>query len=104
MGGRGIGGLKMRVGRECSISRGWARLYSGGIHVGRVREGSQCYEWGHGRGSSSKSSEVVSTSEGPIWSRYSIALTCPVRSHFQRTLSKERWNQGWDERYRSSTE
>ena len=30
----------MRVGRECSISRGGARLYSGGIHVGGVRGGS----------------------------------------------------------------
>ena len=29
-----------RVGGECSISRGGARLYSGGIHVGGVREGS----------------------------------------------------------------
>ena len=32
-----IRGLKTRVGRERSISRGGARLYSGGIHVGRVR-------------------------------------------------------------------
>ena len=29
-----------RVGRECSISRQRARLYSGGIHVGGVRGGS----------------------------------------------------------------
>ena len=29
----------MRVGRECSISRG-GRLHSGGIHVGGVRGGS----------------------------------------------------------------
>ena len=29
-------GLKTKVGRECSISRG-ERLYSGGIHVGGVR-------------------------------------------------------------------
>ena len=39
-----------------------------------------------------------------IWSKRSIALTCPARSHFQRTQSKERWGQGWDERYRSSRE
>ena len=32
--------LKTRVGRECSISRRRARLNSGGIHVGGVREGS----------------------------------------------------------------
>ena len=38
MGGWGIRGLEMRVGRECSISKGGgARLYSGGIHVGGVR-------------------------------------------------------------------
>ena len=30
--------------------------------------------------------------------------TCPARSHFQRTQSKERWGQGLDERYRSSRE
>ena len=35
-----IGGLETRMGRECSISRGGARLYSEGIHVGGVREGS----------------------------------------------------------------
>ena len=32
----GIGGLETRVGRESSVSRGGARLYSGGIHVGGV--------------------------------------------------------------------
>ena len=37
MGRWGIRGLKTRVGRECSISRGRTRLYSGGIHVGGVR-------------------------------------------------------------------
>ena len=46
----------------------------------------------------------MSTLDGPIWSKCSIALTCPARSHFQGTLSKERWGQGWDERYRSSRE
>ena len=45
---------------------------------------------------------AVSTLDGPIWSKYSIALTYPARFHFQRTLSKDRWVQGWDERYRSS--
>ena len=34
----GIRSLKTRVGRECSISRRRARLYSGGMHVGGVRE------------------------------------------------------------------
>ena len=40
----------------------------------------------------------------PIWSRCNIALTCPARSHFQRTQSRERCGQGLDERYRSSRE
>ena len=40
MGKWGIRGLEMRVGQECSISRGGARSYSGGIHVGRVQGGS----------------------------------------------------------------
>ena len=46
----------------------------------------------------------MSTLDGPIWSRCSIALTCPTRSHFQRTKSRKRWGQGWDERYHSSRE
>ena len=41
MGRRGIRGLNTSVGQECSISRVGARLYSGGIHVGGVREGSR---------------------------------------------------------------
>ena len=47
MGRWGIGGLEMGdrrfgdgVTRECSIGRGGARLYSGGIRVGGVRGGS----------------------------------------------------------------
>ena len=40
MGRRGIRGLKMRVGWECSISRRRTRLYNGGICVGEVRGGS----------------------------------------------------------------
>ena len=46
----------------------------------------------------------MSTLDGPIWSRYRIALACPTRSHFQRTLSRERWGHSWDERYRLSRE
>ena len=37
---RGVRGLKTKVGWECSISRGEARLYNGGMHVGEVRGGS----------------------------------------------------------------
>ena len=37
MGQLGIRSLKTTVGRECSISRRGARLYSGGIRVGGVR-------------------------------------------------------------------
>ena len=40
MGGWGISGLKTRVGRESSVSKGGARFHSGGIHVGGVRGGS----------------------------------------------------------------
>ena len=94
-------------GRECNISREGARLYSGGIHVGGVRRESHSATSGDTAREAApgmravKSSEfggkVVSTFDGPIWSRCSIALTCPARSHFQRTLSKERWGLGWDE-------
>ena len=31
----------------------------------------------------------MSTSDGPTWSRCSIALTCAARSHFQRTQSRK---------------
>ena len=40
MGRWGIRSLETRVGRESSVSRGGARLHSGGIHVGKVRRGS----------------------------------------------------------------
>ena len=33
----------------------------------------------------------MSTSNGPIWSRCSIVPTYPSRSHFLRTLNRERW-------------
>ena len=50
----------MRVGRECSISRGGARLYSGGIHVGGVRGGSHSVTGGGAapRVRAAKSSEL----------------------------------------------
>ena len=31
----------------------------------------------------------MSTLDGPIWNRFSIALTCPARSHFQPTQSRK---------------
>ena len=40
MGRWGIRGLETRMGREISVSRGEARLYSGGIRAGGVRGGS----------------------------------------------------------------
>ena len=40
MGRWGIGGLETGVMRECRISGGGARLYSGGIRVRGVRGGS----------------------------------------------------------------
>ena len=46
----------------------------------------------------------MSTLDGPIWSKYSIELTYPARSHFQRTLRKDKWIHGWDEPYRSREE
>ena len=46
----------------------------------------------------------MSILNGPIWSRCSIAPAYLAKSHFQHTLNRERWVQGWDERYRSSTE
>ena len=46
----------------------------------------------------------MSILDGPIWSKRSIALTYPAGSHLQHTQSKERWGQGWDERYCSSRE
>ena len=51
------------------------------------------YEFGEGK---------LSTLDAPIWSKCSIALTCPAKSHLQHVQSKKRWGQGWDECYRSS--
>ena len=103
MGRWGIGGSETRVGQECSIIRGGARLYSGGIHVGGVRGGSHSLTAGGGGSSTSercpelgiRREKVVSFLDGPIWSKRSIAHICPARSHFQGTQSKERWGQGW---------
>ena len=46
----------------------------------------------------------MSILDGFIWSSCSIALTCPARSHVQRTLNRKRWAQGCDKRFRSSRE
>ena len=92
MGRRVIRGLKMRVGWECSISRRRARMYSGGIHVGGVRGESHSITSGGTAGvaaprvraakSSNLERKVVSTLDGPIWSKRSIALTCPGQITF----------------------
>ena len=55
-----------------------------------------------GRGRVNNNNREMSTLNGPIWSRCSIALTDPAKSHFQRRLNSERWDQGWDERCSSS--
>ena len=55
MGRWGIKGLKTRVGRECSISRGGIKLYCGGIHVGGVQGESHNVTSGDTAGGSSKS-------------------------------------------------
>ena len=57
MGRQGIRCLKTRVGRECSISRRRARLYSGGIHVGGVRRESHIAASGDTAGGGSSKSE-----------------------------------------------
>ena len=74
------------------------------MHVGGVSHSVATAPRARAVKSSEFGGKVVSTLDGSIWSRYSIALTCPARSHFQRILSKERGGQGWDERYRSSRE
>ena len=57
MGRRGIRSLKTKVGRECSISRRRARLYSGGIHFGGVRGESHSATSGDTAGGSTSKSE-----------------------------------------------
>ena len=119
MGRRRIRGLEARVGQKCSISIWGTGLNNRGIQVGGVQGGShsvtmRCNCGSHGVASrdaagvrAAKSSEfgegeLVSTLDGPIWSKYSIALTYLARSHFQCTLSKERRSQCWDKCYDSS--
>ena len=53
-----VRGLKAREGRECNISRGGARLYSGGIHVGGVRRGSHSVMAGGGSSKSESYQEL----------------------------------------------
>ena len=57
MGRWGIRSLKTRVGRECSISRGRAILYSGGIHFEGIRGGSHSATSGDTAGGGSSKSE-----------------------------------------------
>ena len=47
MGRRGIRGLKTKVGRECSISRGGGQIAQWRYtDQGSPRKKSQCYKWG----------------------------------------------------------
>ena len=55
--------LKTRMGRECSISRQGARLYSGGIHVGGVRGGSHSVTRGDTAGGAALRVRAVKGSE-----------------------------------------
>ena len=75
MGKRGITGLMVRVGRECYISRGEARLDSGGIQTGedrgeshsatvRCNGGNQCYRQGCSRGATPEMRAVKSPEFG----------------------------------------
>ena len=83
-----------------------AKLNSVGIQAGGVRRG-RCgtsRETGTQQGGQLHESEmpralklekrVMGILSEPIWSRWSIALTYPSRSQFQRTLNRERWGQG----------
>ena len=59
MGRWGIRSLETRVGRECSVSRGGARLHSGGIRVGGVRRGSHSDSAGGGGNSKTESCQEL---------------------------------------------
>ena len=87
-----IRGLETGVGRECCICRGGGadctvKAYMSeeseeGVTVlqqGGSSKSESCQELRIWRG------KVVSTLDGLIWSRCSIALTCPARSHIQCT-------------------
>ena len=110
MGGWGIRSLKARVAGSAALAEGSQIVQWRYTRRWSPRRESQCYS----RVGSSKSEsgqelwiwrgKVMSTLDRPIWSRCSIALTCPAQSHFQRTLNEVQWGQGWNERYRSSRE
>ena len=59
----GIRGLKTRVGKECSICRRMARLYSGDIHVGGVRGESHRVTSGDTAGRAAPSVRAAKSSE-----------------------------------------
>ena len=64
MGRRGIRSMKTRVGRECSISRLKAKLYSGGIHVGGIQGKSHSVRVGTQQGAAPRVRAVKSSEFG----------------------------------------
>ena len=103
------------MGRKCCISRGepdWTveayKLEESKEEVTVLSsEEAETQQGGSSRSESWQSSEfrrVASILNGPIWSRCSIAIANPARSHFQSTLSRGKRGQGRDERCRSSRE
>ena len=105
MGRKGIRGLKTRVGGSSALAVG-DRLYSGGIHVGGIRGGSHSVTSGDTAGGAAPRALNLEgeSCEHFRWTHLEQMQHCPARSHFQRTLSKRRWGQCWDERYRSLRE
>ena len=100
MGRWGIRGLETRVGRECSISRGGPDC-TVEVYISEESEEVVTVLWQGGSSKSESSQElriwrgkVVSTLDGPIWSRCSIALTCSTRSHFQCTQEQGKMGPG----------
>ena len=87
-------GLTMEVYRPEKEVSGTMRC-NGGRHSAKCR--SVTARGVIATASSKFGGRVVSTLDGPIWSKYSMALTYSAKSHFQRTLNKKRWVQGWDE-------
>ena len=63
MGRRGIRGLKMRAGQECSISSWGARLYSRGIQVREVWGGSHSVTSGDAAGRAAPGVRAAKSSE-----------------------------------------
>ena len=87
------------MGRECSLSKGRGRLYSGGIQVGGVRGGSQSVR---SRDAADEAAprvlnleKVLSTLNGTIWGKVLHCTDLPRQVTFPAHTEQEKMGLGF---------